>query len=127
MPRAELPALRGEDLAALHNQPWGAGLVVRVLATATPSERARERDRFLRRAAAASHLRGVSQRALVAKLRARLTRFRLYGIPSFIDVGTPDGCLQLAVIVGVASPARPPCGARSPTSPGSTISRLWAR
>lgn len=66
--RAELPALRGEDLAALHNQPWGAATLARVLAAATPAERARERDRFIRKAAAASHLRGASQRALVKQL-----------------------------------------------------------
>lgn len=105
MPRAELPALRGEDLAALHNAPWGAAPLVRVLAAATPAERARERDRYIRRGAAASHLRDGSQRALVKQLRGRLAKFKLYGLPSFIDVGTPDGCLQLAVLVGGRVPS----------------------
>lgn len=93
-----LPPFSGEDLVRM----WNAGLrsaIPRVLASSTPSERARERAAFIARAATVTSSAGRSSAYAIARdLHDRMLKL-VQAQPSFLDAGTLDGCLGAALLI----------------------------
>lgn len=100
-----LPPLSGDDLIRM----WNAGLrsaIPRVLASSTPSERARERAAFIARAVNVTSPAGQpSAYAVARELHARMLQL-VRARPMFLDAGTIDGCLGAALLV---DNWEPPC------------------
>ncbi len=98
-----LPPFSGDDLVRM----WNAGLgsaIPRVLASSSPSERARERAAFIFRAVDFTGLQS-SPYAIARVLHARMVQLER-ARPAFVDAGTLDGCLCAALLV---DGWEPPC------------------
>lgn len=97
MRREGLPPLTTETIASLWNGGF-CSVVDRLLAQALPVERAALRADALRRGAALA--RGWSP----ARLRDRMLALA-QALPAYLDQGTIDGCLALAIIAGRGVPS----------------------